>query len=235
MNLVVVNHACTTAALALRTAFAPHAAVTLIDSGSKLTPAEQAGFDVVLPNVYYGGLLSAAVAGAHESDDTPLYFWCSDVATDDAARTVGLARETLADPRIGVYAPSAWFSGHPHMWHKATGGLRRVTFVEGFCFAARLGLLRSLCTCDLDRNPLGWGLDRHLGFIAAQSGFRVVVDDRIKVSHPRSTGYDTTAASRQRQAWVSTLDRRARCFHRVTGWGLAKRRPFVTWAAALPW
>ena len=62
MLVAVVNHGRTADALALGRAFAAAAEVVLIDSGSD-RDAQQAGdFDLALPNVYYAGLLNAAVA-----------------------------------------------------------------------------------------------------------------------------------------------------------------------------
>jgi len=211
--VAVVNHEQQAGARRLVEAFRPHATVIALDSGSRLAPHERALFDACLPNVYYAGLLNEAVrALAAAPAREILYFVCSDVVVPDAARAVRLACDAFADPRVGVYAPSATRSGHPQMLARG-GGLREAAFVEGFCFAARRDVLAALCPVDLSENRLGWGLDRQLGYLALRAGLRSVVDHRLTVVHEGSSGYDTAEAGRQRDAWVATLEAPARRFH----------------------
>jgi hypothetical protein len=236
MLLVIINHGQNQAAIALKAAFAPHTEVLAIDSGSNLSPDERSHFDLTLPNVYYCGLLNAA---AHASRTRPadevIYFWSSDVSYDSPARALASAAEAFTDSRTGTYAPSAWFSGHRQMWNKQTGKLRRVSFVEGFCFATRAGLLRELCPIDTNVNAMGWGIDMQLGFLTLRRGQRSVVDDRIEVKHPQSTGYSTLVAKQQRTAWLATLPSSVRRFHRIAGWTWTKRRPFQNWFRSWQW
>jgi hypothetical protein len=236
MLIAILNHGHTAAALALKRAFAAHAPTVALDSGSTLTAAERAGFDVALPNVYYSGLLNAvAELAAPLGDGEPVYCWASDVSHSDPAQVLARAQEAFADPAVGTYAPSAWYSGHPQMWQKRTGRLRRVLFVEGFCFATRAGLLRQLCPIDTTMNSHGWGIDIHLGYLTRGAGLASVVDDRLRVEHPRSTGYSATTAARQRKAWAARLPRGARWFHRLASIDLFKRGPGMRVVLALPW
>lgn len=236
MLLAVVNHARTAEALALKRAFTPHLETVAIDSGSALSAEERAGFDVALPNVYYAGLLNAvAAATTGRPAAEPVYVWASDVAHDDPAAVVARAAAAFADPRIGLYAPSAWFAGQRQMHRRPGGALRQVLFVEGFCFATRLGLLRALCPVDPAVNTMGWGLDLQLGYLAHAAGLRCVVDDAVEVRHPRATGYPKAEASRQRRNWVAAQSPAARRFHRIASWEWAKRRPFVAWLAGSRW
>lgn len=236
MLIAILNHEHTAAALALKRTFAACGPVVALDSGSTLTAAERAGFDVALPNVYYSGLLNA-VAGlaAGLGDEEPVYCWASDVSYPDLAQALARAREAFADPAVGTYAPSAWYSGHPQMRQQRTGRLRRVLFVEGFCFATRAGLLRQLGPIDMAVNSHGWGIDIHLGYLTRRAGLRSVVDDRLRVGHPRSTGYSATTAARQRAAWTARLPRGARWFHRLASIDLLKRLPGTRAVLALPW
>ena len=236
MHVAIINHEHTAAALALKAAFAPHAEVLALDSGSNLTTAERSQFDLALPNVYYSGLLNAVAESTAGLDDNDVvYLWSSDVSHGDYAAAVSRAREAFLDPGVGTYAPSAWFSGHRQMWNKRTGGLRPVTFVEGFCFATRAGVLRRLCPVDTSVNALGWAVDIQLGYLTRRSALRTVVDDRLEVRHPRSTGYSTRAAALQRRAWLAQLPAGARRFHRVASWTWTKRRPFAAWISSLRW
>ena len=236
MIAAVVNHEHTDEALKLGRAFSAHCATVLLDSGSTLNSEQRTEFTECLPNVYYSGLLNAAVRQADSRpDEEPMLFWCSDVGVKEHGKLVRLAEESFADPGVGVYAPSAWFSGHAQMWNKGTGTLRPVLFVEGFCFAARLGLLRKLCPVDTSVNCLGWGLDLQLGFIAHRSRYQVCVDDRIEVQHPRSTGYSTADARSQRSNWLAKLSPEAQRFHSIATLRIAKRRPVVTWLSSMAW
>jgi hypothetical protein len=88
-----------------------------------------------------------------------------------------------------------------------------VSFADGFCFAARKHFLARVCPIDLDINPLGWGPDTHLGYLAIIYGGCVVVDDRIVVFHPEGTGYDERQAALQYREWRSRFAVPARFFH----------------------
>jgi hypothetical protein len=236
MLFTIINHRHNQASIALKAAFAPHVDVFLIDSGSDLSPAELPHFDLALPNVYYCGLLNAAAHAARSRPaDEVIYLWSSDVSHDFPAAVLARATEAFADPRVGTYAPSAWFSGHAQMWNKHTGALRPVPFVEGFCFATRAGLLRELCPIDTSLNAMGWGIDMQLGYLTLHRAQRTVVDDRIEVKHPKSTGYSTSIAQQQRAAWSANLPPAARRFHRVAEWSWTKRRPFSAWVCSWPW
>jgi hypothetical protein len=224
MLVVIVNHNCNANAVALRRGFQPLAPVKLIDSGSRLEPEECRHFDDLLPNVYYSGLLNRACEHAAElNDEAPLLLICSDVTVTDPARLITLLRDTfLGNAKVQIWAPSASGegAGYQHMVRKADKP-RRVSHVDGYCFAVRCGLLRRVCPIDVRLNSLGWGVDRHLGYLIAVSGGCAVVDDRIEVMHPLGAGYDTGEAQRQYAAWRKPMTLSARFFH---FWGGRGRR-----------
>jgi hypothetical protein len=212
--VAVVNHGHADAALALGRAFRSAAEVVLIDSGSSLSPDQARGFDLVLPNVYYAGLLNAAAALAARLRADHLYLVCSDVRFSDCALAVRRAEAAFDRPGVGVYAPSARGSVHRQMSGRAGGRLRPVAFVDGFCFAARCDLLRELCPVDTALNALGHGLDVQLGYLAMRRGLASVVDDELTVEHPLGSGYHQGEARRQWRRWARTaLTARARLFH----------------------
>jgi hypothetical protein len=225
MLLVAVgNHEHTEAALRLKQSFAAHAPALAIDSGSRLSAAQARGFDQVLPNVYYGGLLNAAVRAAQDARANHLLFLCSDVSVAAPEALVNAARQALSRPDIGVYAPHCETSGHRQMRKRAEAGLHRAFFVEGFCFAARLELLTAMCPVNLELNGLGWGLDIMLGYEAFKRGMACAVDDALGVQHARGTGYDVARARRMRRRYVATRPLAARFFHRAASFSLAKTR-----------
>lgn len=216
LSVVVVNHQCNENAIALKRSLSSHADVRLVDSGSTFNDGQAAEFDECLGNVYYGGLLNCAHRlTAGRDAEHPVLFICSDVEVDDGERLVARIRSVFDDPRVGVYAPASLGSGHPQMWPRGSGGLRRVSFVEGFCLAMRQGLLDMQCPVDLSLNALGWGYDVHLGYLAARSGRWSVVDDTLSVHHPQSTGYDTSQAKSQRDRWYRRLERPARAYRQL--------------------
>lgn len=206
LRVVIVNHERTADALLLADSFRPHAEVSCIDSGSRLSPRERERFDLCLPNVYYSGLFNAAVSGCAElDDDDALLLVCSDVRVPDASRVVTLAREAFGDARTGVWGPSASGSAFRTMHNQGARRLRELPFVEGFCLAARLHLLRAVAPVDTRINPLGWGLDVHVALGARRAGLRCVIDDRVRVTHDFGSGYDQTLAHTQWKAWLATL------------------------------
>jgi len=234
--VAIVNHDCNEGAAALVQGFRPHGPVAAIDSGSRLEPRHEALFDVRLPNVYYVGLLNEAVRLARlRGERRALYFVCSDVRFRDCGAALRRAEEAFRDPRIGVYAPSATASSHAQMRWRGSGRLRPAIFVEGFCFAARLALLEEMTPVDTSVNRIGWGLDVYLGFLALRRGMRSVVDDRITVEHPRTSGYARQEARSQRDRWFERQDPRARRFQRLTGNTLAKTRVGYELVSRLPW
>lgn len=215
MLVSIVNHNCNAEAIALRGAFAAHAKTVLLDSGSRLTPIERQQFDECLPNVYYGGLLNrtAEIARARPAD-MPVLLVCSDVGVPDAWHLLDCMKNAFADPKVMVWAPSARVKSFPHMVPHGTGGIRRVSFADGFCFAARRCLFDLVCPVDVSVNRIGWGPDVQFGYLAAISGGRCVIDDRVEVRHADGAGYDTTEASKQYLAWRRRFPWPARFFHR---------------------
>ena len=224
MLIAVLNHARTAAALALADSLNNAGRVHLIDSGSALTPAERARFDVCLPNVYYSGLLNAAAAIAQaESECTGILLWASDVSASVPEEVAQRAQQAIERHGVGVYAPSSLAgSSHRQMRPLRADGLRAVTFTDGFCFALRRELLLELCPVDTSINQLGHGLDVQLAYLAWGRGWPVVVDDGVRVEHPRGSGYSDKQANRECAAWVRRLPVRARWFHRVARLNWAK-------------
>ncbi len=236
MFVAILNHGHVAQALELKRAFLPHARTIAIDSGSTLTPLERSGFDLALPNVYYSGLLNAvAERTEHFAPDDPIFIWCSDVTCDDHSRMIELARRAFTRPWIGIYAPSASHSDQPQMRNRNTGTVRRVTFVDGFCFAVRSSILHQLCPIDTRLNRRGWGLEVQLGYIARHHRWSTVIDDRIEVQHPRHTGYSRADAWRERGAWQAALPPMPRLFHRLARRPLAKKPLTMRLMLALPW
>lgn len=217
MELVtaIINHNCNENAIRLKKGFERFSETVLIDSGSDLSVEEAANFDILLPNIFYSGLINEVHKHAKENLHEGIVFVvCSDVKFNDYASVIERVKQTFKDPAIGVYGVSAQDSPHRHMINRGKRGIKEVTFVEGFCFAVRLELLHKLCPVDVRINSLGWGLDVMLSYIAIRSGKVSVVDFNVMVFHPISTGYNTQKARLQRNSWFETLDPKARKFRK---------------------
>lgn len=216
MLIAVVNHEHNKEAAALVEGLAPFGEVVAIDSGSKLESRFRDVFDLKLPNVYYTGVLNAAVDQAVERRHDQLLLICSDVWVPDCGRLVALSREALADSEVGCYAPCVDGSWHLQMRSRRSGSTREVAFVEGMCFASRTSLLRKLCPVDPEVNRFGLGLDVVLGYYAMKAGMKAVVDDRLQVRHPLGSGYDVGLANDQYRRWLALLGPEVVRFNKLT-------------------
>ncbi len=215
MLAVIANHNHNANAIALREGFRSVLGndAILIDSGSDIAESERQHFDDCQKNIYYSGLLNCAFEhSANLAADDPILFICSDVEIADPSAMVARVRQVFTDIRLKVWGPSSFGSGHPQMWPRGQGKLRVVSFVEGFCFAARKEVLARICPVDLSINRLGWGLDKQLGYFAGLEEGYCAVDDGVEVFHPKETGYNTEEASKQRHAWNKGFHVSARCF-----------------------
>ncbi|HEY1794429.1 MAG TPA: hypothetical protein VGG34_16055 [Opitutaceae bacterium] len=232
--VVVINHGHNAEALGLKARLGPR--TLAIDSGSALSDAERAGFDLALPNVYYSGLMNeiAALLEGRPGEDSALV-WSSDVRHPDPAWAAERCREVMSDPNVGLYAPSARPSSHIQMRACGRAGTRRVTFVEGFCFAARRELFQGLCPIDTTVNAMGWGLDVHLGYLARRLGYAALVDHDVVVETDRGSGYDRLRARDERDAWYRTLPASARLFRRLSCSAPLQMRLGMPLVLALPW
>jgi hypothetical protein len=216
LRVAIFNHNRNRDAHALADGFRAFAPVIAIDSGSDFGPGEAAWFDLRLPNVYYAGLLNAAVAACDDmAAGDVLYVVCSDVRVADYGLAASRAGDAFNDPRIGVYGPSATGTSFPMIRNHGAATLRDVPFVEGFCLAARLELLRGLVPVDTTVNALGWGVDVHLSWRARVARYRCVIDDGIEVQHEFGAGYTHSAARAQMKAWLQTQSFAARRGHKL--------------------
>jgi hypothetical protein len=234
--VVIVNHNDNANAAELVQGFRSLAPVCAIDSGSDLTPEDEKTFDIRLPNVHYSGLFNEATRFAtKQTQESEVYFICSDVGFDDYAEALRCATDAFRDPNVGVYAPTANASSHGSMLNRGSGGFRQACFVEGFCFAARLSLMQEMTPVDLEVNRIGWGLDVHLGYLAMKNNQVSVVDDRVIVQHPTPSGYAKDEARTQRNRWYEGLPPKAQRFRALTGNGLAHTRFGVAILNRLSW
>lgn len=154
-----------------------------------------------LPNVWYSGLLNYAYELLEKSGKEWLFFICSDVKLDEKNLDIMLKR---IDPSFGMYTPSAYGRAHQPCQNQGTGTIRKVEFLEGFCFLVRKQVLDKMMPIDLKINPIGWGLDLEKSWICKEMKIPVMVDDGCFVYHPHESGSNWTEAKRQMDAYVKT-------------------------------
>lgn len=222
--MVIVNHNQNQSAIHLKSQFAPFCKTLLLDSGSSISEDEKSHFDFQLPNVYYSGLLNQAVECLNHADQKILLFIASDVTITNAEHLLHRVYSAFFEKNAGVYAPSADYSSHNQMAPRNSSKMSKVTFTDGFCFAASKQILNQICPVDLSINYLGHGLDIYLGFLAMKNGIACLVDYDILVNHAKGSGYDSKMARMQRDNWYNTKSLSSQIFHNIASIDWLKNR-----------
>jgi len=197
----IVNYQQNENAIALKKLFTPLTKTYLLDSGSELTSQQAAHFDKIFPNIYYSGLYNEALKIFLDSNFKFMLFITSDVTIPSPVNLIRNIKSVMSDDQVGFYGPVSF--GGVHLWGMPsnTGGIREVPYVEGFCFCAHRRLLLELGMIDTSVNPLGWGIDVAQGYLSNLLGLRVMIDDRVEVMHPKSSGYNRHLANNQMRHW----------------------------------
>ena len=236
MLVAIINHECTANAIALKKAFSLHETTVLIDSGSRISEKNRPHFDVLLPNVYYAGLLNHTYNIMVQTDQRWLLLICSDVTIADVDNFVNILRQSITRFHFGIIAPAiARKSHHRQMVVQPGQAPREVPFVDGYCLAIRREILDRLCPIDTSINQIGWGIETHLGLIAKQLGLRAVVHDAILVEHTDGSGYAHTEARQQRADYFSHVGWDLRLYWRLTERWWMKNTAWERVIRFLPW
>ena len=187
----------------------PHFDTVILDSGS--TPACPHPAALHLENVYYSGLMNEAYRLLRERDYRWLMIVTSDIEIDaaNAARLVAGMQDIVRTANVGLYQPSCALSLHGRALYQSvchyTGRLRRVNFQEGWFHLVCREVLDAVLPVDVAVNRLGWGIDLALSHAARVGRMLVLVDDRVRVVHPRGSGYNRDAAKEQMRRWLAGL------------------------------
>ena len=187
----------------------PHFDTVILDSGSEPPCRHEAALN--LENVYYSGLMNEAYRLLLERDYRWLMVVTSDIEIDPAntARLVSAMQEVARTANVGLYQPSCALSLHGRALYQSvchyTGRMRRVNFQEGWFHLVCREILDEALPVDLSLNRLGWGVDLVLSHFARLKRMLVLVDDRVRVVHPRGSGYNRDAAREQMRRWQATI------------------------------
>ena len=203
----IFNYNSNEGALAWKRRLEPYFDTVILDSGSE-SPCPDA---VNLPNIYYSGLFNKAYELLKEKDYRWLAVITSDIRINDAnsARLVSAMEDISRSVNVGLYQPSCAFSfkgrALPQSCCHYTGRMRRTNFQEGWFHLVCREVLDEILPVDTSLNLLGWGIDLALSHAARIGGWLILVDDRVRVVHPRGTGYHRDEALRQMRAWHESI------------------------------
>lgn len=188
----------------------PYFETVILDSGSNPPSTHEKA--IVLPNIYYSGLMNKAYELLLQKGCRFLMLVTSDIEIDGAnmQRLVSAMNEISHSENVALYQPSCRFSFHgralPQSMCHYTGRMRHTNFQEGWFHLVCREVLGDILPMDCETNRFGWGVDLALCHYARMRGMLVLVDDRVKVVHPKGTGYNRDAALAQMRAWHETLD-----------------------------
>ena len=157
----------------------------LIDADSPRPPR---GTDISIPNTYYPGLWNEAVHQAINGNYEWLLFIASDVQLRNPKQLEPCINEACTNESIGVWTPSVHRASRcasKLVFTRNSGGLRQCSYAEGFCFMARTNILKQQHPLP-SWNKSGWGVDVVTSWLATEAGYKVCVDDRPLVYHPRA-------------------------------------------------
>ena len=205
----VFNHNENAGAIAWWERLSPYFDTVILDSGSE-PPCRHEGA-LVLDNIYYSGLMNKAWELLLEKDYRWLMILTSDLEINAAntKRLIAGMQDMVRTVNVGLYQPSGALSLHGRCHGQSlchyTWRMRKVNFQEGWFHLACREVLEEVMPIDLSVNRLGWGIDVALSRAALHKKMLVLVDDRVRVIHPRGSGYSNEAAEEQMWRWFATL------------------------------
>jgi len=187
----------------------PHFDTVILDSGS--VPPCPHPKAVHFDNIFYSGLMNKAYEYMLSKDAAWLMIVTSDIEIDEANfdKLVCGMKEISRSVNVGLYQPSCRWSIKGRALHQSmchfSGRLRRVNFQEGWFHLASREVLQEVLPMNVEINKFGWGVDLALSHFCRILHKLVLVDDRVKVLHPRGTGYNRDKALAQMRAWHATI------------------------------
>ena len=205
----IFNHNQNAQATAWWERLSPHFYTVILDSGSEPPCRHEAALNVA--NIYYSGLMNEAYGLLRERDYRWLMIVTSDIEIDPAntGKLIAGMKDISRTTHVGLYQPSCALSLHGRALYQSvchyTGRLRRVNFQEGWFHLVCREILDEVLPIDVSLNRLGWGVDLVLSHFARIKRMLVLVDDRVRVVHPRGSGYNRDAALEQMRRWQATI------------------------------
>jgi hypothetical protein len=134
-----------------------------------------------------------------------------------------------SQPNMGLWSPlvhgTSWTLDRTRMDQRQKTGssLHRVTTVDGIVWALGDPVVRRLKQFQFEENPLGWGIDIAAASICHSSGLGVFLDESVRVTHPRGSGYGHELAAAQAATFFGQLSE-TEMFFRLWIAAVAKER-----------
>lgn len=203
----IFNHNENEKAIAWWNRLSPYFDTVILDSGSD--PVCEHPSSVTLPNVYYSGLMNEAYRLLVERDCRWLVILTDDIemSEKDTPRLCEAIRRLTSSDNVALYQPSCRWSlkgrALPQSMCHFTGRIRNTNFQEGWFHLVRRDVIEKIMPIDTTKNRMGWGIDLLLCHIARTMGLLILVDDTIRVLHPRGTGYNRDLAVEQMRRWLA--------------------------------
>ena len=132
-----------------------------------------------------------------------------EIGDHDMEKLVAAMKDMANTKNVALYQPSCRWSLKARALHQSmchfTGRVRKVNFQEGWFHLVCREVLDDVLPMDVNLNLYGWGVDLALCHYARVRGMLILVDDRIRVLHPRGTGYNRDKSLYQMREWHKTL------------------------------
>lgn len=135
----------------------------------------------------------------------------ADAHCDNWPEIIRSCRLAFAEnPDLGLWAPlvdwTPWSIARTSLAKPKKGIPVRVSMVDGIVWALGVKTLQRMRQIDFSMNPLGRGIDLAAASFAMAHGLDAVVDPRVKVAHPRGSGYSESDANHQLEIFLAQLN-----------------------------
>lgn len=192
-------------AVQLEAMFRPHCAVAVINSDDSLK-IRYPHWHHIGNDAYFTDQWNAA--RARFDADVFLHIQ-ADVWPDRFALMLSECIKCLTTPGVGVYAPNVNFN--PHVFARRSlcrlsDGIYEVPATDCSFWAISSEVVRNTPAVDPQINRLGWGIEYLVGAVCRRRKLKIVRDYRFLAAHPRSRGYDNAQASREWNAFKTSVD-----------------------------
>lgn len=138
-----------------------------------------------------------------------LHIQADATSTDWVATVESCAKAFSESPDLGLWAPlvdyTPWTLARTTLEKKPRVGQNRVSMIDGIVWAIGHEVLTRLRQLDYQSNPLGRGIELAAAAMCHSWNLEVVVDSRLRVEHPRGSGYSETEAAIQLEIFLSQL------------------------------
>jgi hypothetical protein len=192
-------------AVTLEAMFRPHCAVAVINSDDSLR-IRYPHWHHIGNDAYFTDQWNAAVA---RFDADVFLHIQADVWPDKFEQMLSECIKCLTNLGVGIYAPNVDFN--PHVFRtrslfRLSEGIYEVPATDCSFWAVSAEVIRNTPLVDAEINRLGWGVEYLVGAVCKRRRLKIVRDYRFIVAHPKSRGYDNARASREWDAFRTSVD-----------------------------